>query len=104
MLRGKNLKLFKSYLTNRKQYVEIDDKRSSSTNTKTGVSQGSILGPLLFIIFINDLPMSSKLFEFIIYSDDTTLSGILNTRYTYIDIFHINSELDNISDVKKNFL
>ena len=42
--------------------------------------------------------MSSKLFELIIYADDTTLSGILNTRYTYIDIFHINSELDNISD------
>ena len=42
--------------------------------------------------------MSSKLFELIIYADDTTLSGILNTRYTYIDILHINSELDNISD------
>ena len=38
-IRGKNLKLFKGYLTNRKQYVEIDDKRSSSTNIKTGVPQ-----------------------------------------------------------------
>ena len=97
-IRGKSLDLFKSYLTSRKQYVEIDGKRSSSTNIKTGVPQGSILGPLLFIIYINDLPMSSQLFEFIIYADDTTLSGILKTRYTDIDILHINSELDKISD------
>ena len=96
-IRGKSLDLFKSYLTSRKQYVEIDGKRSSSTNIKTRVPQGSILGPLLFIIYINDLPMSSQLFEFIIYADDTTLSGILKTRYTDIDILH-NSELDKISD------
>ena len=42
--------------------------------------------------------MSSQLFEFIIYADDTTLSGILKTIYTDIDILHINSELDKISD------
>ena len=42
--------------------------------------------------------MSSQLFEFIIYADDTTMSGILKTRYTDIDILHINSELDKISD------
>ena len=42
--------------------------------------------------------MFSQLFEFIIYADDTTLSGILKTRYTDIDILHINSELDKISD------
>ena len=95
------LDLFKSYLTNIKQYVEIDGKRSSSTNIKTGVPHGSILGPLPFIIYINDLPMSSQLFEFIIYADDTTLSEILKTRYTDIDILHIKSELDKISDCSK---
>ena len=56
-IRGKSLDLFKSYLTNRKQDVEIDGKMSTSTNIKTGVPQGSILGPLLFIIYTKMAPL-----------------------------------------------
>ena len=62
-----------SYLTNRKQYVEIDGSTSDMLFLTTGVPQGSILGPLLFIIYINDIAQASKLFDFIIYADDTTL-------------------------------
>ena len=72
------LSLFKSYLSNRKQYVEYLNTTSNFTDIKTGVPQGSILGPLLFIIYINDFPSASKIFSLIMYADDTTLCSTLN--------------------------
>ncbi len=64
-----------SYLLNRKEYVEIDDSDSDMLILTIGVPQGSILGPLLFINYMNDIAHASKLFYFIIYPDDTTLSS-----------------------------
>ena len=72
-IEGVPLQLFKSYLTNRTQFVEIDDIKSDTLHIATGVPQGSILGPLLFIIYINDFSESSQVFNFIPYADDTTL-------------------------------
>ena len=72
------LSLFKSYLSNRKQYVEYLNTTSNFTDIKTGVPQGSILGPLLFIIYINDFPSASTIFSLIMYADDTTLCSTLN--------------------------
>ncbi len=69
-----NLNLFQNYLTNRKQYVEFGDNKSYMLDITTGVPLGSILGPLLFIIYINDMTQVSKIFKFIMYADDTTLS------------------------------
>ena len=58
---------------NRKQFVQIGDTKSTTNDIKTGVPQESILGPLLFIIYINDMSIASKYFAFILYADDTTL-------------------------------
>ena len=62
-----------SYLSNRFQYVEIAGIKSNMHKLSKGVPQGSILGPLLFLLYINDLaPVSPKL-HFIFFADDTTV-------------------------------
>jgi len=74
----KSLNLFSSYLENRKQYTEIDNIKLNMLSIATGVSQYSILGSQLFIIYINDFAQATKMFNFLIYADDTTLSSTLN--------------------------
>ena len=64
---------FHSYLSNRQQYTIINETSSSMREMNCGVPQGSILGPLLFILLINDLANSSKLFFVLLFADDTTL-------------------------------
>ena len=70
---GIPLDLIKSYFTNRCQYVNYIDSDSSLTEIKMGIPQGSILGPLFFSIYINDLVKSSNMFSFLMYADDTTI-------------------------------
>ena len=94
-IRGVAYRLFHSYLSNRYQYVEFNGSISSTKVIDTGVPQGSILRPLLFLIYINDLPCVSPLFNMVMYADGTTLycnlSNNANENY-------LNSELNKISE------
>ena len=88
-------KLLESYLSNRKQYAVFDDINSQVLDIKTGVPQGSILGPLLFLIYINDIVKSSNFFKFILFADDTTIIAPININNKETASI-INMELDKI--------
>ena len=91
------LSLMKSYLTNRYQYVQYKNWDSELLELKTGIPQGSILGPLIFSIYINDLVYSSNKLSFLLYADDTTLYFNLED-FAYQDReFHINNELEKVN-------
>ena len=103
-IEGVALNWFQSYLTKRTQYVQYNDTSSSIREIETGVPQGSILGPLLFIIYMNDFHTVSQKFTFILYADDTTLISPLcwfihrsQSDMDYVSTM-INMELSEISD------
>ena len=72
-IRGITLDLFKSYISDRYQFIEFGGVLSDLKKVNCGVPQGSVLGPILFIFYINDLPNISTLFKPVLYVDDTTI-------------------------------
>ena len=72
-IRDTALKLIMSYMRNRKQLVDVNGSKSDYLEISIGVPQGSILGPLLFLIYVNDLILSSSCVQFVMFADDTTI-------------------------------
>ena len=85
-------------MTDRKQFIEFQNEKSDFTKIKTGVPQGSILGPLLFIIYINDIINATSYFESILYADDTSLINTSINLNDQNEINNLNLELSNISE------
>ena len=112
-IRGIVLDWFKSYLSDRKQYVSVNGSNSSCLNVNCGVPQGSVLGPLLFLIYINDLPLSSSKLAFYLFAEDTNnycesdnihhLQRVVNTELkkvkTWLDVNRLSLNMD-----KTNFI
>ena len=95
-IRGLALDLFQNYLHNRKQYVYANRTSSNICDIKCGVPQGSILGPLLFLLYISDIENCSDILSFILFADDTNLFYSCNNLPDLYSI--VNCELSKLSE------
>ena len=95
-IRGSALSWFQSYLKNRKQFVSYNGATSSLKLVKCGVPQGSILVPLLVLIYINDLSNVCSCTNPILFADDT--NWFINGKYIFVLQDVLNKELANISE------
>ena len=113
-IQGSYINWFKSYLSNRQQYVTYNDKKANIRTISCGVPQGSILGPLLFLLYVNDLQHASKIIKAIMFADDTNffysdnniknMFKIVNQELKRVQIwFNANKLSLNVSKTKYSF-
>ena len=94
--RGIVLEWFKNYLSNIKQYVSYNSSKSQLEDIVCGIPQGSILGPLLFILYVSDITSTSNVLDFILFSDDTTILYSHESIESQISV--VNAELKEVSN------
>lgn len=100
-VRGVPLNLFKDYLTNREQYVSLSSVNSEPRSITRGIPQGSCLGPLLFLVSINDLPSSDLIGTLCMFADDAALfyncdDINVNVQEASVDLETVQSQLNGI--------
>ena len=93
-IRGIALSWFRDYLSNRLQYVTFNKHSSDLLSVKCGVPQGSILGPLLFLLYINDITRTSSLLSFILFADDTNIFYSHKNLHSLVEI--LNHEIPKV--------
>jgi len=93
-IRGLAKEWFRSYVCGRRQYVDVSGDRSELLNIQNGVPQGSVLGPVLFLLYINDMSRCSFKLKFIHFADDTTAFGYGDNIHALAD--EMNEELNRI--------
>ena len=112
-IRGIPLAWLTSYVDNRQQYFMVNGHVSSNNTVVWGVSQGSVLGPLLFLLHINDLFLSSNYLSFILFADDTniflrhkdlaTLTRMVNQELSHVSSW-FNANKNALSSVESRLL
>merc|ERR1711963_630999 len=99
-VQGNLLKWIESFLTGRTQHVNVNNKRSEEKDVTSGVPQGSVLGPTLFIYFINDLPLTSSV-ETKIFADDTWVYTTIESQQ---DVTKLQETVDKMHQWTKTWL